>query len=139
MKKIIFTLLIIALTFIVVQTESSAYMYVPRKPLLEQPQYKKITMDNIKSIKILRYTEGGVNDKEINDKTEIEHLYNYLKQIDIYSETKWGCTDNTTIYVFNLNDGSKEAIEIECNWVILNGKHYLFEFRDTKKYSKILY
>ena len=139
MKKIIFVLLIITLTFVFIRTKTYAYMYVPRKPLLEQPQYKKVTLDNIKSIKILRYTEGGVSDKDITDKTEIEQLYKYLKQIDIHSETKWGCTDNTTIYVFNLSDGSKETIEIECNWVVFNGKHYLFELRNSSKNSKILY
>ena len=41
----------------------------------------------------------------------------------------------TTIYVFMLNDGSKASIEIECDWIVLNGKNYNFITGSSKQSS----
>lgn len=102
-----------------------AYAYSGKTPmfLMDYPDYRKITLDNIKSLKIIRYTEAGVNEIKVEE-DKIYSIVNSLNQLGLYGETKMGCTDNTTIYLFELKDGSKEAIEIECNWVIIKGKRY---------------
>ncbi len=101
--------------------------------LMDYPDYKKITLDNIKQLKVIRYTEAGAFEKKIEDKEEIAKIYDLLKQIILIDETKYSCTDNTTIYVFTLNDDSTSSIEIECNWIILKRKHYLFDIPSLRK------
>ena len=104
---------------------------LPQKPikfLMDDPKYKNLTWGNIDSLSIVRYTEAGVSEKKIEDENEVIRYYNLLKQIILLDETKWSCTDNTTIYRFLLKDGTKSAIEIECNWVVLNGKNYNFTY-----------
>ena len=75
----------------------------------------------------MRYTEAGTSEKIINKKAEIISIYNYLSNIKILDETNMSCTDNTTIYSFILDDGSKVSVEIECDWMVINGKNYRFE------------
>ncbi len=126
MKKIILTLILI--TFITCgcifakenkTSKNLAY-------LMDYPMYTNITQDNISSIKIIRYTEAGATNKIITDKTEITKLYNHFKRVKISDKSDMSCTDNTTVYVFMLADGSKAAIEIECDWIVINGKNYNF-------------
>ncbi len=92
--------------------------------LMDYPDYQMITPDNIKSLTIRRYTEAGAFDREVEEEAQIIETYNYLKQIVIAGETKYSCTDNTTMYFFTLKDDSKVHIEIECDWVVLKGKNY---------------
>ena len=94
--------------------------------LMDNQEYKNVTLENIDSIDIVRYTEAGESRKKIDDKAEINQIYNCLKSIKLLNETKFSCTDNTTIYYFNLKNGSKVHIEIECNWVVFKGKNYRF-------------
>ena len=77
-------------------------------------------------MKIIRYTESGISEKSIVDKILINQIYNYLSQIKLTNESKMGCTDNTTIYSFTLNDNSNITIEIECDWIVIEGKNYNF-------------
>ena len=95
--------------------------------LLDCKEYQNIKPENIKSLKIIRYTEAGINEKDINDINEIIRIYNYLTLIKILDESKMSCTDNTTIYSFTLKDNTKTSIEIECNWVVIKGKNYNFK------------
>ena len=95
--------------------------------LLDFKEYKNLTLDNIKSLKIIRYSEAGVNEKDITDINEITGIYNYMTLIKILDESKMSCTDNTTIYSFTLKDNTKASIEIECEWVVIKGKNYNFK------------
>ena len=95
-----------------------------KKSLMEYQDYAKINPEKITSLRIIRYTEAGANEKIIKDKAEITGIYNSLKNIKILGETQMSCTDNTTIYSFELADGSKSSIEIECDWVVIEGKNY---------------
>ena len=95
--------------------------------LLDFKEYKNLTLDNIKSLKIIRYSEAGVNEKDITDINEITRIYNYMTLIKILDESKMSCTDNTTIYSFTLKDNTKASIEIECEWVVIKGKNYNFK------------
>ena len=110
---------------------------VPAHYLMDYPEYRKIKPDNIKSLKILRYTEAGITERNIEEKAEILELYNYLKKIRLLRETKYGCTDNTTIFAFELNNGSKAYIEIECEWIVMKDKHYYFDTSSENKLRKV--
>ena len=92
--------------------------------IFEKEEYKNIELDNINSISKIRYTEAGDDRSEITDEEEIKQLYNGLKAAKVGEEVQTACEDNTTVYVFNLKDGSSPAIEIECEWFVINGKRY---------------
>ena len=94
--------------------------------LFDYNDYNKITPENVKSLKIIRYTEGGAIEKDITDKEEINRICNYLGRIKITGETGMRCEDNTTIYSFVLKDNSKVSVEIECEWLVLKGRNYKF-------------
>ena len=127
MKKLIFILILtilFPLSIVYAENKIAHEQY-----LLNYKEYKNITPDNIKSLKIIRYTEGGAEETPIKSKDEITQIYNFLNQIKITDETKMSCTDNTTLYSFILKDDSKVTIEIECNWVIIKNKNYLFKLQ----------
>ena len=131
MKKIILILtLILTLTGLSVSADIIAPSpnIVPVRYLMDYPEYKKVTPDNIESLSIIRYTEAGISERKIEDRDEIMQFYSFLRKIKILNETKWGCTDNTTLYSFVLKNGKKAVIEIECNWIVLRGKHYTFDW-----------
>ena len=44
-----------------------------------------------------------------------------------------GCDDNTTVYSFVLRDNTKVSIEVECDWIVLEGKNYNFKLCDSDK------
>ena len=83
MKKTIF-LFIFAL-FGTLASLSANADYLPElikgMPLLKYNGYAYITPHNIKSVKIVRYTEGGVSEKDITNKAEIHAIYNSLHPI----------------------------------------------------------
>ena len=92
--------------------------------VLEQDEYKNILLDNIQSISVIKYTMGGDIRNEITDLEEITKIYNGLKSSKVGEQTDRACEDNTTIYKFNLKDGTSASIEIECDWFVIKGKHY---------------
>lgn len=106
---------------------------LPTKHLLEYSDYQKITPENIKTLKIRKYTEGGLIETDITDKKEINKIYQYLNGIKLTSETNMGCDDNTTVYSFVLQDNTKVSIEKECDWIVINGKHYKFSQNTSAK------
>ncbi len=127
MKKVIFILILtILFPLSIVYAENKI---AHEQHLLSYKEYKNITPDNIKSLKIIRYTEGGAEETPIKSKDEITQIYNFLNQIKITDETKMSCTDNTTLYSFILKDDSKITIEIECNWIVIKNKNYLFKLQ----------
>lgn len=129
MKKVI---LVFALIFAGLSVNADvvdpSISLVPVRYLMDYPEYRKITPDNIESLSIIRYTEAGISERKIEDRDEIMQFYSFLRKIKILNETKWGCTDNTTLYSFELKNGKKAVIEIECNWIVLRGKHYTFDW-----------
>ena len=92
--------------------------------ILEREEYKNISLDNINSISVIKYTVGGDVRNEITDQSEISKIYNGLKISKVGDQTERACEDNTTIYKFNLKDGTSASIEIECDWFVIDGKHY---------------
>ncbi len=129
MKKIISTIVIFNIFIFgsVIFAAQSVDFSPENQYLADYSVYKKIKPDNIKALKILRYTEAGISERDVSDKSEINAIYNSLKTIKILGETGLSCTDNTTIFSFKLNDDSKVSVEIECEWLVIKGKHYKFE------------
>ena len=133
MKKkiaIIGIILILALTVIGLCT----YSYFNKKEdnytgkkLFSIEQYKKIKVDDIESITITKYTEGGDNSENISNTNEISKIYNKLSNITLGAETDMTCQDNTISYSFNLKNHNSVYLEIECDWVIINNKRYLIK------------
>ena len=128
MKKLAFIIILsIIFGFQYLYAEANVEQSLKTIRLLDFKEYKNLTLDNIKSLKIIRYTEGGANEKDITDINEITRIYNYMTLIKILDESKMSCTDNTTIYSFTLKDNTKASIEIECEWVVIKGKNYNFK------------
>jgi hypothetical protein len=109
------------------KVEGQVEQVVKKVPLMEMDNFKDIVIDKIKSINIIRYTEGGADDKEIIDKEEIKSIYNSLSKIKVGKETDRACEDNTKVYVFNMIDGKKIKVEIECDWLVIGNKRYEIE------------
>ena len=137
MKKVMISKNIHILTAILICTCTAGGLKcaqkMPTQYLLDYSKYQKITLENIKSLKIIRVTEGGKRQQYIDNKTEIKKIYNYLKQIKLTSESVMGCDDNTTVYSFVLRDNTKVSIEVECDWIVLEGKNYNFKLCDSDK------
>ena len=95
--------------------------------IMNLDNYKEITIDNIKNIEIIKYTEGGVDKNNIENREDIAKTYNYLNNKKIGKETTMECVDNTTIYIINLNNGINKKIELKCNILILNNKRYILK------------
>ena len=131
MKKIIF-ILIFAVIFTInsVCAETDFEQTLNNIRLMDYGDYKNISLKNIKSLKIIRYTEAGVSEKTVDDKNAINQIYNYLSRIIISDEAKMGCTDNTIIYLFTLKNNKKVSVEIECEWIVIKGKNYNFKINN---------
>ena len=85
---------------------------------------EKLSLNDIKDIEYIRYTEGGDNTKKITEKSDILRIYNQLNDTLVGEETTKACEDNTTVYKLNLNNGKSYTVEIECDWLVSGGKHY---------------
>ena len=96
------------------------------KVLKDFDQFKNINSNDIESVKVIRYTEGGDNTTTKNGE-EAKSVYESLSTIKLGKETNMTCEDNTTVYVFNMKDKTSFSIEIECDWIILDKKRYLIE------------
>ena len=134
MKKIVFVFALVAFSFLpCLFAKGTSIQYETKPYLMENVQYKRVNPSTITSLTIVRYREDGVSEKTIKDHFEIAKFYEYLKRIKLLDVSGMSCTDNTTIYVFNLFDGTKAAVEIECDWIVLNGKSYNFSVEPAKK------
>ena len=96
-------------------------------PLLSIEQFKDIKAEDIDSVIITKFTEGGDDSETVVDKSEINKIYSSINNIKLGKETDMSCTDNTTVYSFNLKSKQSIAIEFECDWVIVGDKRYLVE------------
>ena len=134
MKKIVFVFaLIVFSVFPCLFAKGTSIQYETKPYLMENVQYKRVNPSTITSLTIVRYREDGVSEKTIKDHFKIAKFYDYLKRIKLLDVSGMSCTDNTTIYVFNLFDGTKAAVEIECDWIVLNGKSYNFKVEPAGK------
>ena len=97
---------------------------VEKVSLMEFDKYKDLSLDKVKSIKKTKLTVAGSETREITDKEEIKSIYNQLKNLKVGQEVTNSCEDNTTIYVFNMDDGSDINVEIECDWLVMGNKRY---------------
>ena len=96
---------------------------VEEKSVLELDNYKDLVEADIKSIEIVKYTEGGDNRETTTDKTEIARIFNILRGTKIGDITERSCEDNTTVYILKTDDKSY-SFEFECSWLVYNGKRY---------------
>ena len=97
MKKIIYALILVfvltcgsMITNASVSQKPTAISEIIGRPLLDYSEYQKLNTDEIDSLKIIRFTEGGVSEREIKDKTEIYKFQGYLKDIKLLKETGAG-------------------------------------------------
>lgn len=129
MKRMVFVLAL-ALATLFFGGCSSAQDAAKEPPgvlLLEYGDYQKIRMENIRSLRIIRFTEGGAHARIVEDRAQIKKIYDGLRQIRLMDETEMSAVDSTTVYVFTLDGGEKISIEFEGEWIVIGKKHYLFE------------
>ena len=127
MKKSIYLVVIFSL-FLVGCNSKSDNVIEDNKPkefyLLKHEQYKDFTVDDVISYELIRYTVAGDNKEEFSDRESIEKAYKGLSETKLGEETTMSCEDNTTVFIFYLKDGSTRSFEKECDWFIIDGKHY---------------
>lgn len=121
-----YLLLIVILLFVAVGCTKKSDTPKPKvkKHVSLVSKYKKLVLDDIRSVEVLKYTEGGVEKTEYTLE-DAKNIYNYLATMTVGEETAQACEDNTTIYNFTMFDGSVISVEIECDWVIIDGKRYM--------------
>ncbi len=95
--------------------------------VLDHEYYKGLTLEDIISVTVIRYTEGGDEEKTYTETGEIEKNYNYWKNKKLGKETTQSCEDNTTVYIFKLKDNASISIEKECDWIVIQDKRYLIK------------
>lgn len=95
--------------------------------IMEFGKYREFSIDNVKSLKILKYTVAGLKEENVNDMNQIKNEVNTISKIKVGSETDRSCEDNTTIYEFAMNDSSKVSFEFECDWLVVGNKRYNIE------------
>jgi hypothetical protein len=128
-KKIVIIIpILLILLFLISQIEIKQEIHINEIniKLLDHNYYKELKIEDVNKIEISKYTEGGVETKEITDKDEILNTYNSFKNIILTEETQMACEDTTTIYKFITND-KEYKIEKECNWFVINNKRYLYK------------
>ena len=130
LKKFIFILILIPFLTcgLAYKTDKELDTKLQNQYLMSLPNFRKITPEKTKAVRMMRYTEAGLDEKTTEDREEITKIYNFLNNIVLGKETKYSCTDNTTVYVFLLEDDTKIPVEIECNWIVIGRKQYLFHY-----------
>jgi len=95
------------------------------KLLSELDEFKIIDLDHVTSVKVVKVTIAGPESEEYKEKPSIESYYNKIGNIKIGQETKMSCEDNSTLYVFVMDDDSRVTFTIECDWLIVGNKRYM--------------
>ena len=132
-KKIILCLLVLLITFTFVGCKKEEEVPPESPPtvktrlLSELDEYKDLKVEDIVSLDIIKYTEGGDQRETVTDQEEINNVFNTLSNTKIGEETQRTCEDNTTVYIFNLVDDSTVSVEIECSWVVIGNERYLLK------------
>lgn len=93
-------------------------------PIMQFDKYKDFVIDDVSSLNILKYTEGGLDEEKIDDFNKIKNIYSSISKYQILGETQRACDDNTTIYQFVLKEGKKVSFEFECEWLVIGKKRY---------------
>ena len=127
-KKIIIWLIILLLiigVLVILSFYKKENSYT--KSLFKMKPYNKIVLEDIKSITMTKYTEGGSESTLYDLKKDIEYTYNQLKETKVGKETDMACDDNTTIYTFTLKNDEEISIEFECDWLVTQNKRYLIK------------
>lgn len=96
-------------------------------PILEFDKYKGFSIDNVKSLNVIKYIVAGISEETVSEKDEIQSIFNYINRFSVGTETAMACEDNTTIYEFVMKDNSKVSFEFECDWLVVGNKRYELE------------
>ena len=91
----------------------------------ELDDYKKINLDKVTSVEVVRVTIAGPESEEYKEVPSIEKYYNLVGSTKIGKETDMACEDNSTIYVFKMDDDTRVSFEFECDWLVLGNKRYM--------------
>lgn len=131
-KKIIvlIVLIIILIVAIIVVFKPEKEELKHTKPVeptyvIDLPEYSRLKDAKIKEARIIRYTEGGSEEKAAEGEEEIKRIYDRVAKLKITDETDQTCTDNTTVFEFITEEGVAIDVEIECDWLVLGNKHFL--------------
>ncbi|MBQ3298049.1 MAG: hypothetical protein IJG97_04495 [Bacilli bacterium] len=134
MKKSIYIGLILILSIVLLsgcgstKEKKENLKKIPKEiSVLDHEYYKGLTLEDIISVTVIRYTEGGDEEKTYTETEEIEKNYNYWKTKKLGKETTQTCEDNTTVYIFKLKDNASISIEKECDWIVIQDKRYLIK------------
>ncbi len=126
MKKLLICIFMVTILLVGCKKEEEVLTPPTMKTrlLIELDEYKDLKVEDVVSLEIVKYTEGGDQRETITDTEEINRIFNNLSKTKIGEETKRACEDNTTVYNFNTKDGKKYSIEFECQWLVLGNKRY---------------
>ena len=87
-------------------------------------EYKDFVLSNIKSLKIIKYKEDGIDEEIILDKNIIKDYYLKISDYTILRKINSSCDDNTSIYQFIMVDNKNISFEFECQYLVLNNNRY---------------
>lgn len=96
--------------------------------LFDHENYKGFDINNVSKVVEDFYGEGGIETKEYTEKEDIDKLYERFSHYKLGIETKQACEDNTKKYRFIMKDGKEYIIEQECDWIVLDGKRYIYSY-----------
>ncbi len=96
--------------------------------LFDHENYKGFDVRNVVKVIDDFYGEGGVETKEYTEEKDINSLYERFNHYKLGIETNQACEDNTHKYRFIMKDGKEYVIEVECDWIVLDGKRYIYRY-----------
>lgn len=124
-KKKIFVLGIILL--VVIELLIVFLVFNKSTSLLKLDEYQEIKEEDIKSINIIKETKGEVENILQTDNKDIKKTIQTLKKYKVGKEVNKTCYDKRTIYLIELKSKKDISIEIECDWLVINGKRYILK------------
>ena len=133
MKKMITILVITMVTIVGCSVEEKIKENIDKHhtfnggPIMKFDKYKGFNIGDVISLKIIKYTEAGVEEKEITDLNEIKSYYEMLSKYKVVGTTNLSCDDNTTVYKFILKNGEDMSFEFECEWLVIGNSRYEVE------------
>ena len=116
---LIIVIIIIILLFATFSSSDDNYI-----GLFEHENYKNLKVQDIGYIEELTYTVSGIDTIKYDDSTKIQNTFDELQRIKIGKISKQSCDDNTIIYNLHLKDDTTVSIEMECNFIIIDGISY---------------
>ncbi len=98
-------------------------------PLKEFTTIKALAINDIKSLKILHYAEDGIKERNITAREDVQKILSAFDNIIVGCDSGIRCTDDTTLYIFTLENGSNIEIERECESLIIDKQYYSYTKR----------